>query len=113
MKIESTGKFDLGIGVVETYKMESCKIFVGIEAGLYHLSISCEKRLPSWAEIQEARKRLLPENKSFAMAFPKKGHYVNHHKYCFHLWEMQRGKTELLLNIWENEPEINTNLGGE
>lgn len=111
MKLESQGKMGIGCGSVDTYKMGSCVIFVGIEAGLHHLSISCNKRLPKWSEITEARKRLLPEDKSFAMAFPKKGHYVNHHKYCFHLWEMKRGQTETLLDIWESEPEVNTNIG--
>lgn len=94
-----------------SYYLGQCFVLVSEDAWLLHLSISHKSRYPSWAEIKEARKRLLPADRSFAMAFPKEGHWVNLSKTCFHLWEMKPGETEKLLDIWEGEPEVSIQEG--
>lgn len=63
-------------------------VLIGREDGRWHLSISTPTRYPTWDEIADARYDLLPDALEMAMILPPKAHYVNHHPYVFHLWEM-------------------------
>jgi hypothetical protein len=71
-----------------------CRVLIGHEdrngdgKRLWHLSISCEKRYPTWDEIKDARYTLLPMGLTFAMLLPPMNEYVNVHQNCFHLWEL-------------------------
>jgi hypothetical protein len=57
---------------------------------LWHLSISCLDRHPTWDEIKTARYRLLPGDLCFGMLLPPAGLYVNlsAQDHVFHLWEI-------------------------
>lgn len=96
MKISKSDKVDyLGLDC-EGYNTDSgCTILIGVEGkDRLHLSISHPKRYPMWDEIKEVRIKLLPDNKDFAMIFPKSNDYVNAHPNCFHLWEIKNGEME-------------------
>jgi hypothetical protein len=73
----------------------NCTILAGQEpAGRngelrWHLSIAHPKRYPSWKEIMEARYDLLPPEVTIAMILPPPEEYINVHKNCFHLWEIE------------------------
>lgn len=71
------------------YRLGECIVLRSIDDGLYHLSIFHPNRYPTWDEIKEARERLLPLSKHFAMIFPRPQDYVNIHNNCFHLWELE------------------------
>jgi hypothetical protein len=66
-----------------------CRIFVGVENGRWHLSISHPERYPTWDEIKTARYQLVPNDVTMAMLLPPKERYVNIHPNCFHLWEIR------------------------
>jgi len=68
---------------------DEARVFVGIEDGLWHLSISCPDRYPTWDEIKFARYKLIPDDITMAMLLPPKGDYVNIHPNCFHLWQVK------------------------
>ncbi len=76
------------------YTRGECRVIVSHEpAGkgdrrLWHLSISCERRHPTWEEIRDTRYELLPDVETMAMLLPPKALYVNIHPHCFHLWEV-------------------------
>lgn len=69
---------------------------VAVEAGLWHLSISHGSnhkpprlvRYPTWDEIADARERLLPDDRTFAMLLPPPAEYVAVHDTTFHLHEI-------------------------
>lgn len=63
-------------------------VFVTIDAGLWHLSVSHPQRYPSWDEIKSIRYALLPDDRTFAILFPPSAQYVNLHRNCFHLHEV-------------------------
>lgn len=60
----------------------------GIEK-LWHISISCEHRYPSWDELKKARYDLIPDEVTMIMILPPKGEYVNIHENCFHWHELR------------------------
>ena len=74
------------------YRFGDCMVIVGIDAGSWHLSISCKDRYPTFDEIRDARYKFLPENITVAMLYPPKSEYINIHENCFHLWEMKDKK---------------------
>jgi len=78
----------------DVHHIGECRVFVGHEAGRWHLSIAHPRRLPTWDELKEARNSLLPDNLLMAMLLPPKADYINMHPFCFHLWEIQGEEAE-------------------
>ena len=79
---------------VRFFTSGECRVIVSRDpvgpggALLWHLSISCEDRYPTWDEIADARYRLLADELTFAMYLPPRAEYVNRHPNCFHLTEI-------------------------
>jgi len=63
-------------------------VIVTKEFGRWHLSIAHTDRDPTWREISEARYRLIPNNVLTAMLLPPLEEYVNVHKHCFQMHEI-------------------------
>lgn len=78
----------------KAWLMGQCKVFYSLDADRHHLSISHPTRYPTWDEIKEARYRFLPDECYMAIMFPPKEYWVNVHKYCFQLWEIQELKLQ-------------------
>ena len=55
----------------------------------WHLSISHQRRYPTWDEIAHARYELLPDDIDVVMHLPPMAEYVAVHDYCFHLHEVR------------------------
>lgn len=81
---------------VRAYTKGPCRVLVSHEphgAKLrWHLSISCANRYPGWEEIKDARYSLLPFGLTFAQILPPPHEYMNLHRNCFHLWEIDHGE---------------------
>ncbi len=81
---------------VKFFSMGECNIILAREpAGangerLWHLTISCPDRHPTWDEIKTARYRLLPIDRCLWMLLPPPEFYVNveAQDHVFHLWEI-------------------------
>lgn len=58
------------------------------DTGRWHLSVAHPERLPTWAEVSDARYRLVPDSATMVMILPPMAEYVNVHQYCFHLHEI-------------------------
>ena len=69
-----------------------CRVLIGTEQELKHISISCKERLPSYNEIKKARYELCKEVENMAQIFPKLDEYVNLHEFTLHLWEIKERK---------------------
>lgn len=81
---------------VALYRLGDCAVLLSrdeipglIVAPRWHLSISHAKRYPTWAEIGEARDRLLPVDICFCIPFPPRAWWLSVHPNCFHLWEIR------------------------
>lgn len=72
------------------YKYKDCAVLVSIENNRYHLSISHQKRLPTYEELKEARYKFLPDEIYMAQIFPPKKEFVNLHPFCLHLWQIKQ-----------------------
>lgn len=72
------------------YQEGECIIFVTIENGGYHLSISHLTRLPTYDELKAARYKYCPDNCYMAQIFPPKADFVNLHPFCLHVYEIAR-----------------------
>ena len=59
----------------------------------WHLSVSHNKRNPTWEEIRDLRYALVPDEAMMAMFLPSRSDYVNAHQYCFHLFEIEKSET--------------------
>jgi hypothetical protein len=88
--------YALGSRGVKFFQADVCNIIVAREpAGangemLWHLTISCHDRHPTWDEIKFARYKLLPVDRCFGMLLPQPEFYVNveMQDHVFHLWEI-------------------------
>jgi len=82
------------------YNFGPCRVLVGRGMGRWHLSTSCKDRLPSWAEVQEARRRLIPPEVWMCMPSPPDAYWLNLMPFCLHLWEIA---DEPLIAMWRDE----------
>ncbi len=73
---------------LRTYRMAECSVIVTREFGRWHLSIAHPRRLPTWREVSQARYRVVPDNATMVMILPPKEAYVNVHRFCFQLVEI-------------------------
>ena len=81
---------------VHLYVMGECRIIVAREPAakdgsrLWHLSVSCADRHPTWDEIKTARYVLLPQDLCFGVLLPPAEFYVNvpEQDHVFHLFEI-------------------------
>lgn len=64
------------------------KLYISIDNGLLHMSISHPKRYPTWDEILRTRYKFFPETVELVMYLPKQSDYVNVHPNCFHLFQV-------------------------
>jgi len=81
---------------VRTYTMGDCYVAVTHRPNVgWHLSISCERRYPTWDEIKAARYLLVPAPVTMAMILPPPGQYVNveDQDNVFHLHEIPGEET--------------------
>lgn len=89
-------------GKTRAYRMSGpdgalCRVFVGIEPvgpltdrhTRWHLSICGPKRLATWAELNAARDRFIPEDVFMAIPMPPKAYWLNVHPHVLHIWEHQ------------------------
>jgi len=74
------------------FAMGGCRIILGTEMGRWHLSISANRRDPTWDEIVTARYKLLPHVADMVMYLPALSDYVNVNPWTFHLYEIEDKK---------------------
>lgn len=91
------------------YELGRCLVMVGREFVnearddlRWHLSISHPQRFPTWAEIGEARDRLLPPDVWLVVPHPPREWWLSLHPNCFHLWEL---RDENLIGQWKFDGE--------
>lgn len=73
------------------YRWGDTKVCVNHEDKLWHMSISCPHRYPSWDEIYTAWYDLVPGaglDFNGAIFLPRRAEYVNTHPNCFHVWQL-------------------------
>ena len=75
--------------MVKAYRLGECTVIITREFGQWHLSINHAGREPTWAEISQARYRLLPDDITMVMLLPPRREYVNINKNVFQLVQLQ------------------------
>jgi hypothetical protein len=91
---------------LRAYTLGEARILVSREPAawdgsyLWHLSISCADRYPSWDEIHDARYRLVPDEVTMGMLLPPRAEYVNCHPNAFHLWEVYDPRQPRPRSLW-------------
>lgn len=74
-------------------------VFVNIEEGLWHLSVSADHTL-GYYELKEIRYEFLPNGIRAAQIFPPREEFVNLHENCFHLYETsEKAYEDVLQNV--------------
>ena len=69
------------------FKWKGKMIFVNIEEGRWHLSASTNHPL-GYYETKEMRYNFLPNNIHAAEIFPPREEFINLHKNCYHLFQI-------------------------
>ncbi len=70
------------------FKYKGKMVFVTLENGTYHLSVSSGHTL-GYYELKEIRYAFLPNRINAAQIFPPREEFVNVHQNCFHLYELR------------------------
>ena len=54
--------------------------------GWDHVSVSTQKRTPTWEEMCFFKDIFWPDSEACVQYHPAKSDYVNNHQYCLHIW---------------------------
>lgn len=92
----------------EAYHLGPLFVLKGFEEGRWHGSVSTPDRLPTWEEMKEVRRRLLPPDVFLCVLVPPEKYWMNIHNYCLHLWEIR--DEVLLKQMIDSAPERPGNL---
>jgi hypothetical protein len=84
---------------IQAFTLGECNIILTKEYGLLHMSISHPSRYPNWDEIAAARYRLIPTDRDAVMVLPPEDEYINHHEFCFQVYECSPGSLDRALNL--------------
>jgi hypothetical protein len=57
-----------------------------LEYGWEHVSVSLEKRCPTWDEMSYIKALFWSDDEAVMQLHPPKADHVNYHPYCLHLW---------------------------
>lgn len=85
------------------YAWGDCRAHVSVDNHLWHLSVSCQHRYPTWDEIYTAWYDLVPDAETItgAILLPAKAEYVNLHPNCFHVYQLK--DTEVVGGVLDAE----------
>jgi hypothetical protein len=67
----------------------------------WHISVSCEDRVPSWEELVQAAHDVRP-GVAFTMGVPPRTWWMNAHPHVLHLWE---SRDEGLIDEWRQNAQ--------
>ena len=95
LKVDQTG-YDGGCGFIyfPAQREPMCVIW-SFGEGWEHVSVSYNKRMPTWEEMCKVKDMFWNEDETVVQFHPKKSEYVNTHKYCLHLWRKKNTDFEL------------------
>lgn len=57
------------------------------QEGWEHVSVSLRARCPTWDEMCFIKDVFWDDEETVVQFHPPKSEYVNHHKFCLHLWK--------------------------
>lgn len=74
---------------IHAFQCGPYRCLVSRDAGRWHLSVSHAHRLPTWEELDAARRKFLSDDLWMVQVSPPSKHYVNLHPNVLHLWELR------------------------
>lgn len=78
-----------GINGWVTMKGKTFRFVASFGGGWDHVSVSLQKRCPTWEEMCIIKDIFFRENECCVEYHPAKMDYVNLHPYCLHIWKPQ------------------------
>lgn len=78
-----------GLGYVIRHPRTQAKLMIvaSNDNGWNHVSVSLEKRTPTWDEMCFIKKQFFDDEDMCIQFHPKQSQYVNAHEHCLHIWQ--------------------------
>ena len=87
LQVAETGRDGLAAYLVHpAYKPKQMLIIASWGGGWEHVSVSLEKRCPTWDEMCMIKEIFWKDEEVVVQYHPAKSEYVNIHPYCLHMW---------------------------
>lgn len=74
-----------GVFIIPLYK-NTIRTIASDGEGWEHVSVSLEKRCPTWGEMCEIKAMFWDDEDCVMQFHPPKSESINNHPYCLHLW---------------------------
>jgi len=65
---------------------EPLKVLASVGMGWDHVSVSCQKRCPSWEEMEQVKRLFFRDSETAMQLHVPPADHINFHPYCLHLW---------------------------
>lgn len=100
-----TGAFFIDVSAAGG-RAQELKIIASDGGGWEHVSVSCKRRCPNWAEMCFVKGLFWTEQETVVQYHPPKSEYVNCHPNCLHLWRPTEGEILLPPSIFVGPKSI-------
>ena len=91
------------------------KVIASNGGGWDHVSVSCQNRCPTWAEMDYVKNLFFKDDEVVIQLHVAKSDHINYHPYCLHLWRPQTNEELAAIRAeWGEEwpPEYPVNSPG-
>lgn len=65
---------------------EMLRIIATAGMGWDHVSVSCKKRCPTWAELEQVKRAFFEDDETAMQLHVPPAEHINNHEFCLHLW---------------------------
>lgn len=75
--------------------MPALRVIASDGAGWEHVSVSTERRTPTWSEMHHVKGLFWDPEEVVMQLHPRESNYVNNHPYVLHMWRPQMAEIPL------------------
>lgn len=75
-----------GVFNFKSAKGEQIRIIASIGEGWDHVSVSLQKRCPTWDEMETVKRAFFREEETAMQLHVPASDHISYHPYCLHLW---------------------------
>jgi len=65
---------------------DQLRIIAASGFGWDHVSVSCKKRCPTWAELELVKRTFFEDDETAMQLHVPPAEHINNHEFCLHLW---------------------------
>jgi hypothetical protein len=86
----NAGDDTCGVFQLKSGRGEEIRVIASSGEGWDHVSVSLEKRCPTWEEMEQVKRMFFKDDETAMQLHVPPSAHISHHPYCLHIWRPSR-----------------------